>query len=46
MLAENCWLVDIPRASSLEVWHPYVKDYVSAQNPERGLGFWRVWLDR
>lgn len=44
VLAENCWVIDIPRYTSFEVWHPYVKDYVPAQNPERGLGFWRAWL--
>jgi oligopeptide transport system substrate-binding protein len=44
VLAENCWVIDIPRYTSFEVWHPYVKDYVPAQNPERGLGFWRTWL--
>ena len=46
ILAENCWVIDLPRETFLEVWHPYVKDYVSAQNPERGLAFWRTWLDK
>jgi peptide/nickel transport system substrate-binding protein len=45
VLAENCWVVDIPRWANFEAWHPHVKDYVPAQNPERGLGFWRAWLD-
>ena len=44
VLAENCWVIDIPRYANFEVWHPYVQDYVPAQNPERGLGFWRTWL--
>jgi peptide/nickel transport system substrate-binding protein len=42
-LAENCWVVDLPRYTTFEAWHPYVKDYVPGQNPEKGLGFWRVW---
>lgn len=46
ILAENCWVIDLPRDNSLEVLHPYVKDYVSAQNPERGLGFRQAWLDK
>ncbi len=45
VLAENCWLIDFPRYTNLEAWHPHVKDYVPAQNPERGLGFWRLWLE-
>jgi peptide/nickel transport system substrate-binding protein len=44
VLAENCWVVDLPRYTTFEAWHPSVKDYVPAQNPEKGLGFWRVWL--
>ena len=44
VLAENCWGIDLPRYTTFEVWHPYVKDYVTAQNPEKGLGFWRTWL--
>lgn len=46
VLAENCWVIDLPRATGIEAWHPYVKDFVSAQNPERGLGFHEVWLDK
>jgi peptide/nickel transport system substrate-binding protein len=46
VIAENVWIVDLARATSLEVSHPYVKDYPSAQNPERGLAFHRVWLDK
>lgn len=45
-IAENCWVIDLARGNSLEVWQPYVKDYTSAQNPERGLSFWRTWLDK
>jgi peptide/nickel transport system substrate-binding protein len=45
VLAENCWLIGFPRYTNLEAWHPHVKDYVPAQNPERGLGFWRLWLE-
>ena len=44
VLAENCWVIDLPLRTNFEVWHPYVKDYVPGQNPERGLGFWRAWL--
>lgn len=46
VLAENCWVIDLPRYTTFEAWHPYVKDYVPAQNPEKGLGFWRTWLAR
>ena len=46
ILAENVWVLDIPAESGLEVWHPYVKDYVSGQNPQRGLGFRQAWLDK
>jgi peptide/nickel transport system substrate-binding protein len=46
IIAENSWIIDLARAASLEVWHPYVKDYPSGQNPERGLAFWRAWLDK
>ena len=44
VLAENCWVIDLPRYLTFEAWHPYVKDYVAAQNPEKGLGFWRMSL--
>ena len=44
VLAENCWVIDLPRYTTFEAWHPHVKDYVPGQNPEKGLGFWRVWL--
>lgn len=44
VLAEQCWAIDIPRYTLFEAWHPHVKDFTSAQNPERGLGFWRVSL--
>ena len=46
ILAENCWVIDLPLATGAEAWHPYVKDFVSAQNPQRGLGFREVWLDK
>lgn len=45
-LAEQCWLLDTPRGTSFDAWHPYMKDIVSAQNPERGLVFWKTWLDK
>lgn len=45
VLAEQCWVIDLPRYTMFEAWHPHLKDYVSAQNPERGLSFWRAWLD-
>ncbi|MFI5461594.1 MAG: ABC transporter substrate-binding protein [Isosphaerales bacterium] len=45
VLAENCWVIDLPRYTSVDAWHPYVKDYVPAQNPEKGLAFWRAWLE-
>jgi peptide/nickel transport system substrate-binding protein len=44
VLAENCWVVDLPRYMTFEAWHPYVRDYVPAQNPEKGLSFWRASL--
>ncbi|HSB69755.1 MAG TPA: ABC transporter substrate-binding protein [Candidatus Methylomirabilis sp.] len=46
VLAENCWVIDLPRYMTFEAWHPHVRDYVTAQNPEKGLSFWRTWLAR
>jgi peptide/nickel transport system substrate-binding protein len=46
ILAQQNFLIDIPRQNQHMVWHPYVKDYVTAQNPELGLGYYRVWLDK
>jgi peptide/nickel transport system substrate-binding protein len=46
MLAEKCWVIDFPEDKLFDAVHPYVKGFVSAQNPERGLGFWHVWLDK
>ncbi len=45
VLAENCWVIDLPMYTQFEAWHAWLKDWVPAQNPERGLGFWRAWLD-
>jgi peptide/nickel transport system substrate-binding protein len=45
-LAEKCWVVSFPEDKLFDAVHPYVKDFVSAQNPERGLGFWHIWLDK
>ena len=46
VLAENCWVIDLPRYLTFEAWHPHVRDYVAAQNPEKGLSFWRTSLAR
>ena len=46
ILAENVWVLDVPMAQANIAWQPYVKDFVPAQNPERGLGFWHAWLDK
>ena len=46
ILAEQNFLIDLPRSNSHVVMHPYVKDFVTAQNPETGRGYYRTWLDR
>ena len=45
-LATQCYVLDLPRSNGFEVWRPYVKDWVPAENPERGLAFHYVWLDK
>jgi peptide/nickel transport system substrate-binding protein len=46
LLAQQNFLIDLPRMNYHMVWHPKVKDFVTAQNPETGLGYYRVWLDK
>jgi ABC-type transport system substrate-binding protein len=46
ILAEQNYVIPLPRQNSHIVWHPHVKDFVTAQNPETGLGYYRAWLDR
>ncbi|HEX8968740.1 MAG TPA: ABC transporter substrate-binding protein [Chloroflexota bacterium] len=45
-LARQCYLLDVPRGFMYEVWQPNVKDFVSTANPERGLAYHYVWLDK
>jgi peptide/nickel transport system substrate-binding protein len=45
-LARQCYMLDLARGFVYEVWHPYVQDFVAAANPERGLPYHHVWLDK
>lgn len=46
ILAENSWVINMPRENTLELVQPWVRDFVSGHNPERGLGFWQAWPDK